>query len=52
VTDPEGHGATGLTFNAGDTELAVTDTNVNVNVWKISRLRDAQYGGYRYGGYR
>ena len=39
VTDPEGHGATALTFNARDTELAVTDTNANVNVWKISQLR-------------
>lgn len=42
VTDPDGHRATGLTFNAGNTELAVTDANVNVNVWKISRLRDAR----------
>jgi serine/threonine protein kinase len=43
VTDPEGHGATALTFNTGDTELAVTDTNANVNVWKISQLRALRY---------
>jgi WD40 repeat protein len=42
VTDPEGHGATALTFNTGDTELAVTDTNANVNVWKISQLRECR----------